>query len=77
MKHCYKMALLCGLLALGAFFLLSKAGLPGSAAFVAPIMMAACCILPVLFMATKGGAKSPAEGCCSAKKDPAESRSCH
>ena len=66
MKHCYKYAILCGVIALGLMFVSTKLGVPAYLTpFAAPLMMVACCVLPMVLLMFTSKSKEGSGGCCS------------
>ena len=73
MKHCYKWMAACVVMALAVAFVLPRIGVPfAGLALLAPLLMIACCVLPMLFM-LKAGQDGKKGSCCVKESEASES----
>lgn len=90
MKNCHKWMIACVVGALAITFVLPILGVPlFGASLLFPLLMIACCVLPMLFMMKADGGNGKEGSCCSkehkgeqktkagAEKDKTGSKSCH
>jgi len=69
MKHCYKHAILCGVIGLVLIFFSLKVGIPAYLTpFVVPLMMVSCCVLPMILLMFSGKRKDASGGCCAGQE---------